>query len=107
MKTKGNKAVIKLDFAQILKTMERTEIHKEKKRVIPHLLDDKSKKNIDYQMTVKYQYASNETYLIWLYNPKIVIYCKDIPKQQHLEHYITSISYDSYEGLVVFLLYAY
>ncbi|MFV1008050.1 hypothetical protein JMZ96_14165 [Bacillus cereus] len=78
--------------------MERTEIHKEKKRVIPHLLDDKSKKNIDYQMTVNYQYASNETYLIWLDNPKVVIARKDNPKQKHLEHYITSTSYDSYEG---------
>ncbi|PEK70444.1 hypothetical protein CN593_05345 [Bacillus pseudomycoides] len=88
MKTKGDKAVIKLDFAQILKAMERTGIDKDKERVIPLLLDNEAKKNIDYQMTLNYQDGSNKTYLIWLDSPKVVIARQDNPEQKHLEHYI-------------------
>lgn len=88
MKTKGDKAVIKLDFDRILKAMERTGIHKDKERVIPLLLDDEAKKNIDYQMTLNYQDNSNETYLIWLDNATVVIARKNNPEQKNLEHYI-------------------
>ncbi|MDA2474897.1 hypothetical protein ACS2TZ_01805 [Bacillus cereus group sp. Bce025] len=88
MKTRSDKAGITLDFGQILKAMERTGIHKDKERVIPLLLDDEAKKNIDYQMTLNYQDDSTETYLIWLDNPTVVIARKDNPEQKHLEHYI-------------------
>ncbi|WOA60572.1 hypothetical protein [Bacillus mycoides] len=88
MKTKSDRAVIKLDFARILKAMEQTGIHKDKERIIPLLLGDEAKKNIDYQMTLNYQDDFTETYLIWLDNPTVVIARKDNPEQKQLEHYI-------------------
>lgn len=88
MKTKDNKAVIILDFDRILKAMEHTGIQKDKEKVIPLLLDDEAKTNIDYQMNVNYQDGSNETYLIWLENKIVVIARQDNEEQKHLEHYI-------------------
>ncbi|HDR7642346.1 hypothetical protein ACW4EZ_31550 (plasmid) [Bacillus toyonensis] len=88
MKTRSDRTGITLDFDRILKAMERTGINKDKERIIPFLLDDEAKKNIDYQMTLNYQDDSTETYLIWLDNPKVVIARKDNPEQKQLEHYI-------------------
>ncbi|USK99801.1 hypothetical protein [Bacillus tropicus] len=64
MKIKDNKAVMKLNFVQILKAMERTKIDMDKEWLMPLLLDDEAKKDIDYQMIINYRDGSNEIYLI-------------------------------------------
>ncbi|PGU40872.1 hypothetical protein [Bacillus cereus] len=87
-KVKNKKAVINLQFDQIIKSMEHTGIDKDRERVIPLLLDDEAKANIDYQMNVNYQDGSNETYLIWLEDKKVIIARQDNEKQKNLEHYI-------------------
>ncbi|CAM3992571.1 hypothetical protein CN575_13390 [Bacillus wiedmannii] len=87
-KVKNKKAVINLEFDQIIKSMEHTGIDKDRERVIPLLLDDEAKANIDYQMNVNYQDGSNETYLIWLEDKKVVIARQDHEEQKNLEHYI-------------------
>ena len=68
--------------------MEHTGIDKDRERVIPLLLDDEAKANIDYQMNVNYQDGSNETYLIWLEDKKVIIARQDNEEQKNLEHYI-------------------
>ncbi|WP_257145019.1 hypothetical protein [Bacillus thuringiensis] len=68
--------------------MEHAGIDKDRERVIPLLLDDEAKANIDYQMNVNYQDSSSETYLIWLENKKVVIARQDNEEQKNLEHYI-------------------
>jgi len=68
--------------------MEHTGIRKDRERVIPLLLADEAKANIDYQMNVNYQDGSNETYLIWLEDKKVVIARQDNEEQKNLEHYI-------------------
>ncbi|HDX9611000.1 TPA: hypothetical protein ROY01_002035 [Bacillus toyonensis] len=87
-KVKNKKKVIKLEFDQIIKAMEHTGIDKDRERVIPLLLDNEAKENIDYQMNVNYQDGSNETYLIWLENKKVVIGRQNNEEQKNLEAYI-------------------
>lgn len=87
-KVKNKKAVINLEFDKIIKSMEHTGIDKDRERVIPLLLDDEAKANIDYQMNVNYQDGSSETYLIWLEDKKVVIARQDNEEQKNLEHYI-------------------
>ncbi|MEI5946863.1 hypothetical protein WBS58_16080 [Bacillus albus] len=87
-KVKNKKTAINLEFDQIIKSMEHAGIDKDRERVIPLLLNDEAKANIDYQMNVNYQDSSSETYLIWLENKKVVIARQDNEEQKNLEHYI-------------------
>ncbi|MGG0516439.1 DUF1374 domain-containing protein [Bacillus pseudomycoides] len=88
-KVKNKKAVINLEFDQIIKAMEHTGIYKDRERVISLFLEDEAKNAIDYKMIINYQDNSKEIYLIWLEkNPTVIIARQDNEEQKHLEHYI-------------------